>query len=175
MTSVNTAGINPSIRPISNTEIRDKGISPIEERDELGDDQDKAESEAKEKAEREAKVEEVPVHDVPEPDPDAEVRRPRVARRPVLPTKADVEEHFPLHLQYRSWCEHCVAGKSRMTQHIVEASDRERLGVTVMMDYAFMTPEEVEEDMQPTLVIFDDDEQAFWAWASSRKASQSRW
>ena len=50
-----------------------------------------------------------------------------------------------------------------MTQHIVEASDRERLGVTVHMDYAFMTPEEKEEDMQPTLVIFDDDKQSFWA------------
>ena len=115
MTSVNTAGINPSIRPISKTERRDKGISPIDEGDELGDYQRGVESEAKDNAESEAKVEEVPVHDVPEPDADAEVRRPRVARRPVLPTKADVEEQFPLHLHYRSWCEHCVAGKSRMT------------------------------------------------------------
>ena len=31
MTSVNIAGINPSIRPISKTERRDKGISPIDE------------------------------------------------------------------------------------------------------------------------------------------------
>ena len=40
MTSVNTAGINPSIRPISNTERRDTGVSPIDERDELEDDRD---------------------------------------------------------------------------------------------------------------------------------------
>ena len=126
MTSVNTAGINPSIRPISSTEKRDTGVSPIEERDELEDD--------KVEAEVEEKDEEVPVHGVPEPHHDPEVRRPRVARRPGLPTKADIEEHFPLHLHYRSWCEHCRAGKARMTQHIVEASDRERLGVTVHMD-----------------------------------------
>ena len=169
MTSVNTAGINPSIRPISKTERRDKGISPIDEGDELGDYQRGVESEAKDNAESEAKVEEVPVHDVPEPDADAEVRRPRVARRPVLPTKAEVEEHFPLHLHYRSWCEHCVAGKSRMTQHIVEASDREMLGVTVHMDYAFMTPEEVEEDMRPTLVIFDDEAGIVGSWCRAER------
>ena len=30
-----------------------------------------------------------------------EIRRPKIGRRPVLPTKAEVDEHFPLHLQYR--------------------------------------------------------------------------
>ena len=107
MTSVNIAGINPSIRPISSTEKRDTGVSPIEERDELEDDQSKAESKEKDEG--------VPVHEVPEPHHDPEVRRPRVARRPVLLTKADIDEHFPWHLHYRSWCEHCRAGKARMT------------------------------------------------------------
>ena len=34
----------------------------------------------------------------------AEVRPSRVARRPSLPTKGEIEEHHPLHLNYRSWC-----------------------------------------------------------------------
>ena len=38
--------------------------------------------------------------EVPVPEPD-EVRKPRVGRRPVLPTKADIENHYPLHLEYR--------------------------------------------------------------------------
>jgi hypothetical protein len=37
------------------------------------------------------------------------------------------------------------------------------------MDYAFMTAEEAEEDMQPTLVIYDDDKMSFWALAVEQK------
>ena len=100
---------------------------------ELGEDRERA------KDEKELEpVQEVPV-------PHAEVRKLRVGCRPLLPTKADIDEHFPLHLNFRSWCAHCRAGKSRLAQHVVEAGDRERLGVTVMMDYAFLVAEEVEE------------------------------
>ena len=42
---------------------------------------------------------------------DDETRKPPVARRPYTPTAAEVEAHLPLHLKYRSWCPHCVAGK----------------------------------------------------------------
>ena len=30
-------------------------------------------------------------------------------------------------------------------------------------DCAFVTPEEADEEMQPTLVVFDDDKESFWA------------
>ena len=46
-----------------------------------------------------------------------ETRRPQIARRPNAPTKADIEEHLPLHLENRSWCPHCVAGKGISNQH----------------------------------------------------------
>ena len=94
---------------------------------------------------------------------DEEVRKPRVGRRPILPTKAEVLEHFPLHLQYRSWCRHCRAGKGRLAPHIVEPPDRERLGITFSADYAFMGAEEAEEEMQPSLIMYDDHKGAFWA------------
>ena len=37
------------------------------------------------------------------------------------------------------------------------------------MDYAFMTAEEADEEMQPTLVIYDDHTRAFWALGVEQK------
>ena len=88
----------------------------------------------------------------------------------MLPTKADIDEHCPLHLNYRSWCEHCRAGKARLASHVSEASDREKLGITISADFAFMGSGEAEEDMQPCLVIFDDSKRAFWAIGVRSKA-----
>jgi hypothetical protein len=99
-----------------------------------------------------------------------EMRPARVARRPVLPTKAEVDEHFPLHLQYRDWCKHCRYGKAKLAPHIVEPSEREKLGVTMNIDFAFMGSEEAEEDMQPALVMYDDHKLAFWAAGVKTKA-----
>ena len=42
---------------------------------------------------------------------ESEMKKPRVGVRPVLPTKAEVEAHFPLHLEYRSWCAHLSRGQ----------------------------------------------------------------
>ena len=146
----------PSISPISaNNGVA--GATPVTLPDELGE-------EGQEGQYRE------PVHDCHgPPEAHAEVQDPRVARRPNLPTKAEIEEHYPLHLNYRSWCEHCVAGKARIAQHLVEPGDRERLGVTVHMDYAFMTAEEVDEERQPNLVIYDDHTSSFWALGVEQK------
>ena len=60
---------------------------------------------------RELKGEEVLPVPVAEDD---EVRQPRVGRRPQAPTKAEIEEHYPLHLNFRSWCEHTRTELSRM-------------------------------------------------------------
>ena len=101
---------------------------------------------------------------------EGEVRKPRVGRRPLTPTKAEIAEHYPLHLNYRSWCEHCRAGRARLTPHVCEPVDREKLGITVNADFAFMGPEEAEEDMQPSIVIYDDNKDAFWAMGIKTKA-----
>ena len=74
--------------------------------------------------------------------PEYEVRKQKTARRPLLPTKAEIDDHYPLHLNYRSWCKHCVAGKARSNQHIQnKEEDRVRLGTTLNADYAFMSGE----------------------------------
>ena len=77
-----------------------------------------------------------------------DIRKPRVGMRPQQPTKAEIDEQYPLHLNYRSWCVHCRAGKARLAPHVREPADRERLGVTVSCDYASMTSEEADEEMQ---------------------------
>ena len=56
--------------------------------------------------------------------PEYEVRKHKTARRPLLPTKAEIEEHDPLHFNYRSWCGHCVAGKARSNQHVQSQEER---------------------------------------------------
>ena len=38
---------------------------------------------------------------------EVEMRKPRVGVRLVAPTKAEMEAHYPLHLEYRSRCAHC--------------------------------------------------------------------
>ena len=63
-----------------------------------------------------------------------------------------------------------MAGKARLAQHMVQPSDRERLGVTVHIVYAFLVPKEAEIDMQPTLVVYDDDKKAMRALAFEQKA-----
>ena len=110
-----------------------------------------------------------PVPDIPEVEED--IRQPRVGRRPMAPTKAEVEEHLPLHLKYRSWCEHCWSGKGRQAPHIIEPHDRDKLGITLSADYAFLTPEDKEEHTKPSLVMYHDDKDAFWAIGVERKGA----
>ena len=158
MTSVDAALVKSSISPIDVYKQGDAEAPPVEEKDELGEGR------------KEGKKIETPIEEAIEQG-EEEVRQHRVARRPVLPTKAEIDEHYPLHLNFRSWCEHCVAGKARLAQHIVLPADRERMGVTIHMDYAFLGSEEAEEGMQPTLVMFDDDKLSFWALAVRQKGA----
>ena len=74
-----------------------------------------------------------------DPEANFEVRPPKIARKPVLPTKAEIDEHFPLHPHYRSWCKHCVAGKARSSPHLHKDREQdEKYGVTWHADYTFM-------------------------------------
>ena len=70
-----------------------------------------------------------------------------------------------MHLNYRSWCKHCVAGKARSSQHVQSKEEKVRLGVTWNADSAFVSGEhnEGEHGMQPALILYDDDGASFWA------------
>ena len=86
MTDICPGALWPSISPIVET-TGDAFAPPIDERDELAE----GHGEAVEQVEVNAPA---PAHSVPgPPEAHAEVRPPRLSRRPVLPTKAEVDEH----------------------------------------------------------------------------------
>ncbi len=62
----------------------------------------------------------------------------------------EYDAHMTLHADYRDWCPDCVAGRGISHQH--RASRNERTGREFSLDYAFMTAEDVGEDMCPVLV-----------------------
>ena len=102
-----------------------------------------------------------------------ESRKPNIARRPLTPSKQEVEDHLPLHLEYRSWCPHCVAGKGISDQHRKNLGEKsEDLGVTISLDYCFMTAEEAEEDMRAILVCYDHNKSGFWVLPVEHKGAQ---
>ena len=102
-----------------------------------------------------------------------ESRKPNIAKRPYTPTRAEIEAHLPLHLEYRSWCPHCVAGKGISMQHR-RATEREleELGITISLCYCFMTADEAEEDMRAIIVLYDHSKKGLWALPVEAKGPQ---
>ena len=72
-----------------------------------------------------------------------------------------------------SWCEHCVAGKSRSNKHVQSKEEKFRLGVTWNADYAIMSGDhnEGEHAMQPALILYDDDKDCYWALGIDAKGA----
>ena len=101
-----------------------------------------------------------------------ETRKPPIARRPYTPTAAEVEAHLPLHLEFRSWCPHCVAGKGIATQHRESAGESDNMGITVSLDYCFMTADDAEEDMKAILICYDHSKKGLWALPVEQKGAQ---
>ena len=66
------------------------------------------------------------------------VRNPRKLPDPKMPTKSEVEEHYPTHLPYRSWCQYCVQGKGKTAPHFQQKKREDGLP-EVHFDYCFMS------------------------------------
>ena len=64
---------------------------------------------------------------------DEESRAHKRAVRPHTPTKAELEEHLPLHINYRDWREDCVRARALAAQHRT-STDEALDGVTWNMD-----------------------------------------
>ena len=97
-------------------------------------------------------------------------RKPKIGTRPHTPTKAEVEEHNPLHVHYRTWCPHCVAGRSISRQHRRQAAYEESLGVTVSIDYAFMAADEKEAETAAIMIAYEHKTKAIWAFELTTRA-----
>ena len=60
----------------------------------------------------------------------------KILRGPVKPTKLEIEEHQHNHIPFRSWCPHCMRGKSKASGHRSSTQIREK--AIVSLDYAFL-------------------------------------
>ena len=80
----------------------------------------------------------------------------RAARVPVRPTQAEIDLHMTTHLPFRSWCAHCVRGKSKGKPHH-KAEGEPKEVPTVAIDYMFMHESQDirEEKGMPILVARD--------------------
>ena len=96
-----------------------------------------------------------------EPEENDEIRAPKIANRPYEPTRTEIDSHFPLHAEFRSWCKYCVEGKSASRPHRAGDPNEEPIGVTISIDYCFMVPEESEEGMDAVLIRYDDKKKGF--------------
>ena len=110
---------------------------------------------------------------------EAVARNPRVARKPIAPTKAMILAHEVHHADYREWCDHCVAGKGVSHRH--RSLEKEDGGCAEFsIDYAFITAdgqvgyEEEFENANMTgastvLVGYDHRSKAIWAMIVDQK------
>jgi hypothetical protein len=105
----------------------------------------------------------------------------KILRGPVKPTKLEIEEHQHNHIPFRSWCPHCMRGKSKASGHRSSTQMREK--AIVSLDYAFLgvskgtsreerlqlEAEAVADGHTPTLVMFDSESRSIYAHAAMRK------
>ena len=70
-----------------------------------------------------------------------EYQVPRMPSRPKMPSQQEKEEHEATgHACYRSWCEHCVAGRARGQYH--RSSGEEGETPEIAFDYGYMTKDD---------------------------------
>jgi hypothetical protein len=110
----------------------------------------------------------------------------KVLRGPTRPTKLELEEHEHSHIPFRSWCPHCMRGKSKASGHRSSNGAREKPIVSI--DYAFLgvskgtsredrirlESEAVAAGHTPTLVMFDSESRGIYAYAVTRKGYDER-
>ena len=101
-----------------------------------------------------------------------EIRKPPIPRRPCTPTAAEVDAHPPPHLVFRFWCPHCTTGKGIATQHRNSTGKVTELGVTLSLEYCFMTAEESGDDMRAILNAYDPSKSGLWALPVEQKGAQ---
>ena len=72
---------------------------------------------------------------------------PEVLRDPGAPTKRELEEHNITHLPFRSWCQHCVAGKAQDRPHKMNKSAQmDKQLPEVVFDYGFCSSGQRSQD-----------------------------
>ena len=73
-----------------------------------------------------------------------EATQPKTRAPPVKPSREEVEQHMTTHLPFRSWCPHCVRGKSGSKPHRINQGMHEM--PTMAVDYMFMHSYQSEQE-----------------------------
>ena len=73
-----------------------------------------------------------------EPPPEVSEAQRRVKRKKIPPTvsKDEYDNHMITHLPFRSWCDHCVRGKTREDDHPTRPSEPLEVA-KLSLDYCF--------------------------------------
>ena len=58
------------------------------------------------------------------------------------PSKREIEEHMATHIPFRSWCPHCVRGKSKSTPRAKRKEGEEEEVPVISVDYMYMEAED---------------------------------
>ena len=87
--------------------------------------------------EREERKEEKEVEADKEEEEGEEAQRAKGIRAPTKPSKEEVDDHMLTHLPFRSWCPHCVRGKSKGKPHRKGKGEEKEIP-TLALDYTFM-------------------------------------
>ena len=73
-----------------------------------------------------------------------------------LPSREEVRKHMATHIPFRSWCEHCVKGKSGGNRHLRrKVEESSEIAPVVSMDYMYMSDNQLEgeERGMPIVVV----------------------
>ena len=121
------------------------------------------------------------------PCEDDEAEVPLVVRKPVTPSKKEIEEHELTHCPFRSWCEHCVRGQAKDSPHRTVAGELGQSDVTrVVLDYCFITEDVMHktDDMQEVtqaktsvtiLAMVETQCMSVWGYAVESKGGAETW
>ena len=66
-----------------------------------------------------------------------EVEERKILPTPILPSQADIDQHWIDHIPYRSWCGTCVGGRGRKRPH--HRTNGKRKIPTVVFDYCCLS------------------------------------
>ena len=86
------------------------------------------------------------VEEVGEEDEEFGLIKPTTLSSPYTPSRQERIEHELTHLPFRSWCAHCVRGKSTSMHHRHKDDEEEKRVPTVGIDYAFIKKSAVDEE-----------------------------
>ena len=84
-------------------------------------------------------------------DEESGTRKTVKIQDPVMPTKAEREEHEKTHLPFRSWCRHCVRGRGKEMPH--RSSSEETVGPEMSFDFFFLGDEDGSKSMTVLMAI----------------------